>query len=97
LYVRRIIRRKCAEKRFEGAAGAWRGIYFDGYTMTNSALTYCAFQYTGMIAKPAIYTEISFPVNNTTISNYSIINPDQCKTGITVPPGTGNNFTLFPN
>lgn len=85
------------EKRFAGAAGAWRGIYFDGLTMTNSALTYCVFHYTGMQAKPAIYTELSFPVNNTTIDNYSIANPAQYKTGITAPSGTGNNFTWFAN
>ncbi|HEY5469818.1 MAG TPA: hypothetical protein VIK07_04785, partial [Bacteroidales bacterium] len=63
----------------------------------NSALTYCAIQYTGLQSKPAIYTEVSFPINNTTIDNSSIANPAQYKTGITVPPGTGNNFSWVAN
>jgi hypothetical protein len=79
-------------------AGSWKGLYFsENYTMTNSALTYCVFQFTGLQSEPAIYTELSFPVNNSTIDNYSIVHPAQYKTGITVPAGTGNNFTWFPN
>ena len=80
------------------AAGSWKGLYFyQYYTQTNSALTYCAIQYTGLQSKPAIYTEVSFPINNTTIDNSSIANPAQYKTGITVPPGTGNNFSWVAN
>jgi hypothetical protein len=78
-------------------AGAWKGLYFDSYTQTNSALTYCVFQYTGMSAKPAIYTEISFPVNNTTIDTFSSTHAAEYKTGITAPPGSGNNFTWVAN
>lgn len=79
------------------AAGAWRGVYFDSNTQTNSALTYCVFQYTGRLAHPAIYTKISFPVNNTSITNFSSTHAAEYKTGITVPSGTGNDFSWFAN
>lgn len=79
------------------AAGSWRGLYFDNLTQANSALTYCEFLYTGMSLKPAIYTEVSFPVNNTNITSFSSTHAAEYKTGITVPAGTGNNFTWFAN
>jgi hypothetical protein len=72
-------------------------LYFDSFTQSNSALSYCEFQYTGMSLKPAIYTEVSFPVNNTNIIDFSSTHAAEYKTGITVPPGTGNNFTWFAN
>jgi hypothetical protein len=79
-------------------AGGWKGLYFDdNYTQTNSSLDYCQFQYTGMSGKPAIYTGVSFPVSNTTISDFSSTHAAEYKTGITVPSGTGNNFTWFAN
>jgi hypothetical protein len=79
-------------------AGAWKGLYFDdGYTQTNSELSYCQFQYTGMSGKPAIYAGVSFPVSNTTISDFSSAHAAEYKTGITVPAGTGNNFTWTAN
>lgn len=79
------------------AAGTWRGLYFDGFVQTNSSLAYCQFQYTGMLTKPAIYVETSFPVSNTTISDFSSTHAAEYKTGITMPSGTGNNFTWFAN
>lgn len=80
------------------AAGNWKGLYFDdGYTQSNSELNYCQFQYTGLSGKPAIYAGVSFPVSNTTISDFSTTHAAEYKTGITVPPGTGNNFTWFAN
>lgn len=79
-------------------AGTWGGLYFDDYVQTNSALAYCDFQYTGMLAKPALYVNTSFPVSNTTISNFATgTHAAEYKTGITVPSGTGNNFTWFAN
>jgi hypothetical protein len=79
------------------ASGAWRGIYFDSFTQTNSSLAYCDFLYTGLNGKPAIYTEKSFSVSNTNITSFSSTHAAEYKTGITVPPGTGNNFTWFAN
>lgn len=79
-------------------AGTWKGLYFDDLVQSNSALTYCDFQYTGMYSKPAIYVSTSFPVNNTTISNFATgAHAAEYKTGITVPSGTGNNFTWSAN
>jgi hypothetical protein len=75
-------------------AGTWKGLYFDdSYTQTNSELNYCQFQYSGMSGTPAIYTGVSFPVRNTTITDYSSPNAAEYMSGITVPPGTGNNVT----
>jgi hypothetical protein len=80
------------------AAGTWKGLYFDDYVQTNSAMSYCDIQYTGMTSKPALYLNTSFPVNNTTISNFATgTHAAEYKTGITVPAGTGNNFTWFAN
>lgn len=78
-------------------AGAWRGLIFDSYTQSNSSLAYCAFQYTGMLSKPAIYTKVSFPVNNTTILNYSSTNAAEYMNGISIPGGSGNNFNWIAN
>lgn len=78
-------------------AGAWRGVYFDSFTQTNSSLSYCDFLYTGLNGKPAIYTEKSFNVNNTNITSFGSVHAAEYKTGITVPPGTGNNFTWYAN
>ena len=78
-------------------AGGWKGLYFGSNTQSNTALTYCEFMYTGMSGIPAIYTRISFPVNNTTIDNFSTTNAAEYLTGITVPPGSGNNFTWVAN
>jgi hypothetical protein len=79
-------------------SGSWKGLVFDeNYVQSNSELSYCQFEYTGMQSKPAIYTGASFKVANTTITNSSITHPAVYKTGITVPPGTGNNFTWFEN
>jgi len=77
-------------------AGAWRGLHFDSLVQTNSALSYCQFTYSGMANTPAIYTEVSFPVNNTTITLFSSTHPAEYTTGITVPPGT-NTFTWSAN
>jgi len=79
------------------AAGSWKGLYFADFTQTNSSLAYCDFNYSGMSSKPAIYTRKSFNVSNTSISNFSSTHAAEYKTGITVPPGTGNNFTWAAN
>jgi hypothetical protein len=79
------------------AAGAWRGIYFDTYTQTNTALSYCDFLYTGLNNKPAIYTEKPILVGYTNISNYSSTHAAEYKTGITLVLGLGNNFTWAAN
>lgn len=79
------------------AAGAWKGLYFADLTMTNSAMAYCEFFYTGMSGKPAIYTRKSFNVSNTNVNVFSSTHAAEYKTGITVPPGTGNNFTWVAN
>jgi hypothetical protein len=79
------------------AAGAWRGIYFDTYTQTNTSLSYCDFLYTGLNNKPAIYTEKPILVGYTNISNYSSTNAAEYKTGITLVLGLGNNFTWAAN
>lgn len=79
-------------------AGGWKGLVFDdNFTQTNSELNYCQFQYTGYSAKPAIWTGVSFPVSNTTISDFSSTHAAEYKTGITIPSGTGNNFNWFAN
>ena len=79
-------------------AGAWKGLYFDdNHVQTNSELGYCQFQYTGLSGKPAIYTGVSFPVSNTTISDFSSTHAAEYKTGITIPAGSGNNFTWTAN
>lgn len=79
-------------------AGSWKGLYFDdNYTQTNSALSYCQFQYSGLSGKPAIYTEVSFPVNNTSITDFNSTHAAEYATGLTVPAGTGNNFTWYAN
>ena len=78
-------------------AGVWRGIYFDSYTQTNTGLSYCEFMYTGLNGKPAIYTFKSFNVSNTNITSISSTHAAEYKTGITMPPGTGNNFNWFAN
>jgi hypothetical protein len=79
------------------AAGAWRGVRFYDLTQTNSALTYCTFHYTGMLSHPAIYCDISFPINNTTIDNFSSTHAAEYKTGNSVPAGSGNSFSWFAN
>lgn len=80
------------------AAGTWKGLYFDeNHVQANSELSYCQLQYTGLSGKPAIYTGISFPVSNTTITDFSSAHAAEYKTGITVPAGAGNNFTWFAN
>jgi hypothetical protein len=79
------------------AAGAWKGLYFADFTQTNSTLAYCEFMYSGMSSKPAIYTRKSFNVSNTNITSFSSTHAAEYKTGITVPPGTGNNFTWSAN
>jgi hypothetical protein len=79
------------------AAGAWRGIYFDTYTQTNTALSYCDFLYTGLNNKIAIYTEKPILVGYTNISNYSSTHAAEYKTGITLVLGLGNNFTWAAN
>ena len=79
------------------AAGAWRGIYFDSYTQSNTALTYCDFTYTGLNGKPAIYTEKPIGVAYTSITNFSSTHAAEYKTGITLLLGLGNNFTWAAN
>ena len=79
------------------APGDWRGLIFDNFTQATSSLSYCQFHYTGLSGKPAIYTSVSFPVDNTTISDYNSTNAAEYKTGITVPSGSGNNFTWVAN
>jgi hypothetical protein len=80
------------------AAGTWKGLYFDdSYTQTNSEINYCQFQYSGMSDTPALYLGVSFPVRNTTISDFSSTNAAEYMTGITVPAGTGNNFSWVAN
>jgi hypothetical protein len=78
-------------------AGAWKGLYFDSFTQSNTALTYCDFLYTGMAGKPAIYTEKPIGVAYTSITNYSSTHPAEFKTGITLILGLGNNFTWTAN
>jgi parallel beta-helix repeat protein len=79
------------------AAGTWKGLYFDDNVQTNSELAYCEFKYSGMTSKPAIYVNTSFPVSNTSITNFSSAHAAEYKTGITMPSGTGNDFTWFAN
>ncbi len=74
------------------SAANWRGLRFDTNVQTNSALDYCVIQYTGRDTKPGIFTETSFPVNNTTISDFTGTAAEY-QTGTTAPTGTGNNFT----
>lgn len=77
-------------------AGTWKGLYFDDYVQANSSLSYCDFQYSGMNLKPALYLNTSFPVNNTSINDFATgTHAAEYKTGITIPAGTGNNFTWF--
>jgi hypothetical protein len=49
--------------------------------------------YTGLNGKPAIYTEKQISVTYTSITNYASTHPAEYKTGITILPGLGNNFT----
>jgi hypothetical protein len=80
------------------AAGAWRGLYFDTYTQTNTTLNYCDFTYTGLNSKPAIYTNKSIVVNYTSITSFSSAHAAEYKTGVTMPQfSIGNNFTWFAN
>ncbi len=80
------------------AAQGWKGLVFDdSYTQTNSELSYCQFQYTGYQSKPAIYAGVSFPVSNTTITDFGSAHAAEYKTGNTIPAGTGNNFTWIAN
>jgi hypothetical protein len=79
------------------APGAWRGIYFDSYTQTNTALTYCDFNYTGLNSKPAIYTEKAILVSYTNINNYSSTHAAEVKTGVVMIAGLGNNFSWVAN
>jgi hypothetical protein len=73
------------------AAGAWRGLVFDVNIASNSALTYCAFHYTGYADAAAIVAWAPLAVNNTTIDNYS--SPNAAEYRGTMPTGTGNNFS----
>jgi hypothetical protein len=79
------------------APGAWRGIYFDGFTQTNTSLAYCNFLYTGLNNKPAIYTEKAILVSYTSITNYSSPHAAEVKTGIIMLAGLGNDFTWVAN
>lgn len=79
------------------AAGAWRGIYFDSYTQTNTALAYCDFNYTGLNGKPAIYTEKAILVSYTNINNFSSTHAAEVKAGIIMVAGLGNNFSWVAN
>jgi hypothetical protein len=78
-------------------AGSWKGLYFSGYTQSNTGLSYCEFLYTGMSGVPAIYTEKPINVGYTNISNFSSTHAAEYKTGITMPIGLGNNFTWTAN
>ena len=78
-------------------AGTWKGLYFDSYVMSNSALAYCQLQYSGMGNNPGIYLEASFPVSNTSITSFSSTNAAEYQNGHTVPTGTGNDFTWVAN
>jgi hypothetical protein len=78
-------------------AGNWKGLVFDDLVQSNSALTYCQLQYTGNSGEPALYISSSFPVNNTTITNFSSTHAAEYSTSTTEPAGTGNNFTWFAN
>jgi hypothetical protein len=78
-------------------AGNWRGLVFDDFVQSNSSLNYCQLQYTGMEGKPALYLSKSFPVNNTTITNFSSTHAAEYSTGNAVPSGSGNNFTWYAN
>jgi hypothetical protein len=79
------------------AAGAWKGLYFDSYTLSNTQLTYCDFMYTGMSGKPAIYTEKPIGVAYTNITNFSSTHAAEYKTGVVMILGLGNNFTWSAN
>lgn len=79
------------------SAGAWKGLYFASYTLANTQLTYCDFLYTGMSAKPAIYTEKPIGVAYTSITNFSSTNAAEFKTGITMLMGLGNSFAWTAN
>jgi hypothetical protein len=79
------------------AAGAWRGLYFDSYVQSNTALAYCDFLYTGLNGKPAIYTEKPILVSYTSITNFSSTHAAEFKTGITILAALGNNFTWVAN
>jgi hypothetical protein len=78
-------------------AGAWKGLYFADYTQTNTAFSYCDFLYTGLQAKPAIYTHVPILVSYTSISNFSSTHPAEFATGITMLLGLGNNFSWTAN
>lgn len=78
-------------------AGAWRGIYFDSYTQTNTSLSYCDFNYTGFNDNPAIYTEKAISVAFTTINNFSSTHAAEVQTGVLMLQGLGNNFTWVAN
>ena len=78
-------------------AGAWAGLHFGSHVATNSALTSCQFNYSGQGDTPAIYTEVSFPVNSCSILNSSSTNKAEYLTGIAQPAGSGNNFTWVAN
>lgn len=77
-------------------AGTWPGFHFASFVMSNSALTYCKFTYSGLNNKPAIYTEKSFPVNNCSILLSGSTNKAEYQTGA-APTGTGNDFTWVEN
>jgi len=77
------------------SSGAWKGLYFASYTLANTQLTYCYFLYTGMSAKPAIYTEKPIGVAYTSITSFSSTHAAEYKTGVVMILGLGNNFTWF--
>lgn len=79
------------------SSSRWTGLYFGSKTLSTSALGNCEIMKTGNNNKVGIYTEVSFPVNNTNITDYLTPHAAEYKTGTTAPPGTGNNFTWFPN
>ncbi len=79
------------------APGAWRGIYFDSYTQSNTILSYCDFNYTGLNNKPAIYIEKAIVVSYTNIYNFSSAHAAELKTGILMLVQPGNNFSWVAN
>lgn len=72
-------------------AGAWKGLVFDDNVLSNTALTYCTLQYTGLTNSAGIRAWAPFAVNNTTISDFSLTSNAAEYRG-TMPTGGGNNF-----
>ncbi|HEX2919618.1 MAG TPA: hypothetical protein VHO50_00485 [Bacteroidales bacterium] len=72
------------------APATWRGLRFDALVQTNSSLDFCTIKYSGANSKPGIFTETSFNVSNTTISDFT---GNAAEYSGTAPTGSGNNFT----